>query len=105
DELEQLGADLWIGSGRDGSQLSVQAPRETFLPALGIAADVIMRPMLSTDDWQRVLGDRRTAVAQRRDQPDAVVTVVSDRLLFGDSHPYGVPSDGLERGFDALSLY
>ena len=29
-ELEQLGADLWLGSGRDGSQLSMQAPRETF---------------------------------------------------------------------------
>jgi len=27
DELEQLGADLWVGSGRDGSQLSLQAPR------------------------------------------------------------------------------
>jgi zinc protease len=104
DELEQLGADLWLGSGRDGSQLSVQAPRETFRAALGIAADVLVRPRLGDADWQRVLGDRHTAVAQRRDQPDAVVTVVSDRLLYGDDHPYGLPTDGLERTVDGLTL-
>jgi zinc protease len=104
DELEQLGADLWLGSGRDGSQLSVQAPRETFLAALRIAGDVITRPRLGDDDWQRVLGDRRTAVAQRRDQPEAVVNVVSDRLLYGDGHPYGLPSDGLEETVGRLNL-
>ena len=38
-----------------------------------------------------------TAVAQRRDQPEAVVNVVSDRLLFGDAHPYGQPVEGFER--------
>jgi predicted Zn-dependent peptidase len=104
DELEQLGADLWLGSGRDGSQLSVQAPRETFLAALRIAGDVIARPRLADEDWRRVLGDRRTSVAQRRDQPEAVVNVTSDRLLYGDRHPYGLPPDGLERTVERLTL-
>ena len=66
-ELEQLGADLWLASGRDGSQLSVQAPRDTFGAAMAIAADVLMRPRLETADWQRVHNDRRTGVVQRRD--------------------------------------
>jgi len=104
DALETLGADLWLGSGRDGSQISLQSPRETFLAGLGMAADVLLRPRLADDDWQRVLGDRRTGVAQRRDQPDAVVNVVSDRLLFGDHHPYGLPSEGFERTVDAITL-
>jgi zinc protease len=104
EELERLGADLWLGSGRDGSQLSLQAPRETFAEALDIAADVLIRPRLDAADWQRVVGDRRTSCAQRRDQPEAVVGVVSDRLLFGDGHPYGRPAEGLERTIDALTL-
>ena len=103
-ELEQLGADLWVGSGRDGSQLSVQAPRETFHQAMAIAADVLARPRLGDADWRRVQADRRTGVVQRRDQPEAVVNVVSDRILFGDNHPYGQPVDGLERSIDALTL-
>ena len=103
-ELEQLGADLWLGAGRDGSQLSVQAPRETFGAAMGIAADVLTQPRLETSDWQRVHNDRRTGVVQRRDQPEAVVNVVSDRTLFGDAHPYGQPVDGLQRTIDAITL-
>ncbi len=104
EELERLGADLWLGSGRDGSQLSLQAPRETFAEALDIAADVLIRPRLGAEDWERVVSDRRTACAQRRDQPEAVVSVVSDRVLFGDDHPYGRPAEGLERTIDRLTL-
>lgn len=104
EELERLGADLWLGSGRDGSQLSLQAPRETFTEALDIAADVLIRPRLAEADWKRVAGDRRTAAAQRRDQPEAVVSVVSDRVLFGDDHPYGRPAEGLESTIASLTL-
>jgi zinc protease len=104
DALERLGADLWLGSGRDGSQLSVQAPRETFFDALDLAGDVLIRPRLTQADWDRVLADRRTGVAQRRDQPESVVNVVSDRLLFGDEHPYGHPVEGFTHTIDRLSL-
>src|SRR3954467_11133002 len=103
-ELEQLGADLWLGSGRDGSQLSIQAPRETFAAAMAIAADVLIRPRLEQGDLQRVHNDRRTGVVQRRDPPGAVVNVAADRILFGDGHPYGQPVDGLERTIDAITL-
>ena len=82
----------------------MQAPRETFLAAFRIAGDVILRPRLGDQDWRRVLGDRRTSVAQRRDQPEAVVNVVSDRLLYGDGHPYGLPPDGLEPTVERLTL-
>ena len=64
-ELEQLGADLWLGSGRDGSQLSIQAPRETFPAAMAIAADVLIRPRLGASGLatrsQRSTNGRRPA--------------------------------------------
>jgi zinc protease len=104
EDLERLGADLWLGSGRDGAQLSLQSPTDTFVPALAIAADILIRPRLEQPDFDRVIGDRRTAATQRRDQPDNVVTVVSDRVLFGDRHPYGMPVDGLESTIDRLTL-
>jgi hypothetical protein len=31
------------------------------------------------------------------------VNVASDRILFGDAHPYGQPVDGLERTIDAIT--
>jgi zinc protease len=96
EDLEQLGADLWLGCGRDGSQLSLQVPLGGFEPALGIAADVLLRPRLAPDDWERVRHDRLTGLSQRRDQPESVAALASDRVLFGDAHPYGRPTDGYE---------
>jgi zinc protease len=97
EDLEQLGADLWLGCGRDGSQLSLQVPRKGFEAGLAMAADVLLRPRLDADYWARVRHDRLTSLAQRRDQAEAVASLVSDRVLYGDAHPYGRSSDGFER--------
>jgi zinc protease len=104
EDLEQLGADLWLGCGRDGSQLSLQVPRKTFEEALGMAADVLLRPRLAPDDWERVRHDRLTSLAQRRDQAESVASLVSDRVLFGDAHPYGRSSDGFERTVTRIGI-
>lgn len=103
-DLEQLGADLWLGAGRDGSQLNLQVPSKGFEPALQIAADVIMRPRLGADDWARVQHDRLTGLQQRRDQPEAVANVVADRVLYGDRHPYGQSSEGREATVQRITL-
>ena len=104
EDLEQLGADLWLGCGRDGSQLSLQVPRKSFEDALALAADVILRPRLDADDWARVKHDRLTSLAQRRDQAESVAGLVSDRVLFGDAHPYGRSSEGFERTVERITI-
>jgi zinc protease len=104
EDLEQLGADLWLGCGRDGAQLSLQVPRKTFDDALQMAADVLMRPRLDEGDWARVRHDRLTSLAQRRDQAEAVAGLVSDRVLYGDAHPYGRSSEGFERTVERIGI-
>jgi zinc protease len=103
EELEQIGADLYVGAGRDGSQLTLQVPTKELSRALAIAADIVLRPRLTQEDWSRVQHDRLTALAQRRDQPEAVANVVSDRTLYGQGHPYGHPVDGLERSLREMT--
>jgi zinc protease len=104
EDLEQLGADLWLGCGRDGSQLSLQVPRKSFEDALAMAADVLIRPRLAAEDWERVRHDRLTGLAQRRDQAEAVASLVSDRVLFGDAHPYGRSTEGFETSVARIGI-
>jgi zinc protease len=104
EDLEQLGADLWLGCGRDGSQLSLQVPRRTFDDALKLAADVLLRPRLDADDWSRVKHDRLTSLQQRRDQAEAVASLAADRVLFGEAHPYGRSSEGFEHTVEHIGI-
>ena len=103
EDLEQIGADLYVGAGRDGSQLTLQVPSKELARALATAADVVMRPRLTDADWSRVQHDRVTALAQRRDQPEGVANLISDRTLFGSGHPYGHPVDGVESSIAAMT--
>jgi zinc protease len=103
EELEQIGADLYVGAGRDGSQLTLQVPSKELARALAIASDVVIRPRLTPQDWGRVQHDRLTALSQRRDQPEAVANLISERTLFGRGHPYGFPVDGIERSVSEIS--
>jgi predicted Zn-dependent peptidase len=102
--LETLGADLWVGTGRDGAQATLQVPTDEFQAALSLAADVILRPRMEVNDWERVHHDRMTALQQRRDQPEAVADLVTALTLYGAHHPYGRPVDGLEKTIAAISL-
>lgn len=104
ESLEHMGTDLWLSAGRDGSQLTVNATRDTWKAALGLAADVLRRPRFHADDWERVLHDRQTALVQRRDQPESVASLVTSATLFGPDHPYGRPVDGAPATVGAITL-
>jgi zinc protease len=103
-ELDALGAELGLGASRDGSSLAINLPAAGFDRALALVADVVIRPRLADEDWQRVQNDRVTGLVQRRDQPEAVAAVVSDRALYGDAHPYGRPAAGYERTVRGISI-
>jgi zinc protease len=63
----------------------------------------VLRPRLAEADWSRVQNDRLTSLVQRRDQPEAVAALVSDRVLFGEQHPYGRPASGYEKTVKAIT--
>lgn len=102
--LEHMGTDLWLSAGRDGSQLALNATRETIKDSLTFVADVLRRPLFSEQDWERVLHDRQTSLVQRRDQPESVASLATSATLFGDDHPYGRPVDGFEATVNAITL-
>lgn len=102
--LESLGADLWVGTGRDGAQATLQVPAAEFRAALDLAADVVLRPRFAAADWERVHHDRLTALQQRRDQPEAVADLVTALTLYGPNHPYGRPVDGHEKTIGAIGV-
>jgi len=100
--LERLGADLWVGTGRDGAQATLQVPTHEFEGALAISGDVIMRPRFAAADWERVHHDRVTALQQRGDHPESVADLVTSLTLYGAGHPYGRPVDGFEKDVSAI---
>jgi zinc protease len=89
DAIDMLGASLSTGAGWDAGQLSLYVLRANLAPALGIVADVLIRPDFPEHEVQRLRDERLTALARARDEPARIAASAFQALVFGEDHPYG----------------
>lgn len=87
EEIAFLGASINAGAGWENFIVSVRAPKRTFSDALGLAADVVLRPNFASADVKRLRDLRLASFLQARDQPGAVAQRVFYRNVFPASHP------------------
>jgi predicted Zn-dependent peptidase len=93
DAVDFLGAELSTSAGWEGSQVSLHVPSARFDDALGLMADVILRPAFADSEWQKKRKQAETNFLQWRDSPWALSQLARDRALYGD-HRYGKPRSG-----------
>jgi zinc protease len=103
DEIAQLGAFLGSASSTDASTVSLLSLRSTFAQALDIVADVVQHPAFPTAEVERQRAARIGALAQQRDNPEAVAAVASAGALYGAKHPYGYGQLGTEQAIRAVT--
>jgi predicted Zn-dependent peptidase len=94
DEIDFLAAELVTGAERDFSGARLGTLKRNLDAALDIFADVVLRPRLEEEDWQRVRTLWLGELAQSRDQPNLVARRVGDRAFYGDGQPYAHPVTG-----------
>jgi predicted Zn-dependent peptidase len=107
DAVEFLGAALVTSSGFDGSAVRLQVPVARLEPALAVMKDVVQSPDFPANELERLRKERLTSLLQARDDPGAIASTALPKLLFGDSHRYGLPVGGTTttlRGFTADDL-
>ncbi len=101
--LARLGCQLDSDIGADGTVLTITCLNRFLGPALGLLADIVARPALREDDFERVRQLRLHRLTQLRDMPGAVADRAFVRLLYG-SHPYGHTPLGGEASLSSLNV-
>lgn len=96
DEIDYLGASLGTGAGYHTSSISLHVPTARLDAALAVMADVALRPTFPADELERQRKQRLTALAQAHDNPQTIAAVLLNRVLYGEQHPYGRQSGGVE---------
>jgi len=104
DALDHLGADLTISPGRSSLVVGVSTLARNLEPALDILADILHRPDLEPDDFERVQEITLGEIAQRDRQPDHVAAIVANRHLMEAYVGQGHPLLGSEASVAPLTL-
>ena len=90
---ESLGASLVSESGRHHSNVAMTVTTPMLGAALGLIAEVVMRPTFRTSELVRLRSQMQDELKLAYASPSTLASMATERLLFGDS-AYGRAVDG-----------
>lgn len=102
DAIDYLGAQLSTSAGFHTSRVSLNTPASRLDAALGIMADVVLRPTFPQAELERQRKQRLTNLMQAHDRPNVIASVLFNRVLYGKKHPYGAASTSDEKALRAI---
>jgi predicted Zn-dependent peptidase len=91
---ERLGAQISASAGNDTTEIGLSALKANLAASLDLWADIIRNPKFAPDEIDRVRQIQLAAIAQEETEPQSLALRLLPPLLFGDSHPYGIPLTG-----------
>ncbi len=100
-EEERLGATISAGASLDTSVVTLSALTANLAPSLSLLDDVVRAPAFAPGDVARMKAQRLAELGEALSSPQDLALRSMSPLLFGSSHPYAQPGDGLG---DAASL-
>ncbi len=92
--VDDLGASLSTGAVQDYAFVQITTLAKNLAPALALWGDVVARPTFSAVEWKRVHELWQNDLKARQSDPDAVASVVIQKVAFPSGHPYAHPADG-----------
>ena len=103
DAVDFLGVSLSTQAGLEAMSVRLHAPVSKLDEALPLMADVALRPTFPEAELERLRASRLTALAQIRDEPRSLASLVYDRTLYGDTSPYGRSTAGTPASTRAIT--
>jgi predicted Zn-dependent peptidase len=91
---ERLGAAIGAGADADRTRISLNALKPNLGGSLALFADIVQRPTFDAAELNRVRGQVLTGIAQEEADPDGITRRLLPVLIYGETHPYGVPGSG-----------
>ncbi len=80
---------VWSGSGREISNLSLRTLKAQLDPALDLFVEMLREPGLRSSDFDRLRDRRKASMVQARATPASIARRVYPALAWGKEHPYG----------------
>lgn len=104
DKIESLGSSLSVFSDPDSFFISMLTLSENIDPSLDLLSKMIIKPHLHLQDFQREKRKISSRIQQLKDDPGYVATVVFEKLVFGETNPYGLPDTGTAESLQRIEL-
>ncbi|MGB5624338.1 MAG: pitrilysin family protein, partial [Woeseiaceae bacterium] len=103
-ELQKLGGSVQFAASNDATILTVRSLSENLDATLSIAAERLLKPAFSEEDFARVKAQTLQAIRQSKTQPATTADVVYQLILFGKDNSFSHLNIGTEEAVSSLTL-
>lgn len=97
-----LGVTMQAHSAPEDARIDLSGLKASAPQALALMADVVQHPAFAPAEVDRKRAQLLGALAQSREQPDALAAAIGDRVVFGPGHPLAPLSLGDEASLKAI---
>lgn len=94
EQEERLGAAIEAYVEPDGAAVTARTLAKSLDATFELIAKQVAEPAFAPAEVERVRGDRKTSLEQRRDRPREMVNLVLAGALYGAASPYGHAANG-----------
>ncbi len=85
EEVDRIGATL----GASGLSVDASGLSRNIDKLVELVADITLRPSFPQTELQKLIMQTQSGLKARKSDPDAIVSILRSRILYGDKHPYG----------------
>lgn len=107
-ELEEaiglLGSSIYISAGVEQITITGSSLDRNFGETLALVQEMLISPRWDETEFLRLKQELQTSLKGREANPRAIAAVNFNKLLYGQTHPYGVPTSGNLKSISSITL-
>ncbi len=107
-ELEEaiglLGSSIYIGSGTEDIYISGSCLSRNFEKTMAYVEEMLLQPRWDATEFERLKQELETSLKGREANPTAIAAINFNKLLYGENHSYGIPTNGTLETIDNITL-
>ncbi|MGK0386556.1 MAG: zinc protease, partial [Patiriisocius sp.] len=107
-ELEEaiglLGSSVYIGSGAEEVFIGGSCLARNFEKTIALVEEMLLEPRWDETEFARLKQELQTSLKGREANPTAIAAINFNKLLYGEAHPYGIPTSGTLETVEDITL-
>jgi len=104
DAIKILGAGIDISAGDESITISANSLTRHYEETLSLVEEILLEPRFDAVEFERIKKRLLTGLRQQQGDAQSVASVVSKKLLYGDSHILSIPTSGTIETVSSITL-
>lgn len=107
-ELEEaiglLGANINIYSSTEDFHITGSSLAKNFDGTMALVKEILLEPRWDEKEFNRLKQALETGLKGREANPNAIASLVANKLIFGEDHIFSIPSSGTLESIDGIAM-